>query len=129
MKFAALLAVASVAAAQNSNLAAIMAAMPEDLVAAMSYFPSEFISSLMVGSGSLPTDVNSLLAMAPGIPTEDIPKLSSEYMEFVKEVGPLLGTPTDAAASSSAEASSSADEGSASPEPTSDPASASGSGS
>ncbi|KAJ2725626.1 hypothetical protein GGI07_001126 [Coemansia sp. Benny D115] len=109
MKFsAAFLATVSVAAAAtNPNLASIMAALPEDLVAAMSYFPTSFIQELMGGNGALPTDVNSLLAMAPGIPTQDIPKLSSEYVEFIKEVGPLLGTetaaPTKASSTASAE--------------------------
>ncbi|KAJ2461751.1 hypothetical protein GGI02_005623, partial [Coemansia sp. RSA 2322] len=95
MKFAVssvVLALVSAVAAQG-NIEAILAAMPADLVAVMTYFPASFIQGVM-GGGSLPTDVNQLLAMAPGIPTADIPKLSSEYVAFLSQVATLLPQPT-----------------------------------
>ncbi|KAJ1860779.1 hypothetical protein LPJ73_001239 [Coemansia sp. RSA 2703] len=122
MKFAAaILAIASVAAAQgNPNLPQILAAMPADLVAAMSYFPTPFIASLMAGSEALPTDVNSMLALAPGIPSKDIPKLSSEYVSFIREVSSLLPTPTGNTDDSKDSSTTAAEDAESSPAPTSD---------
>ncbi|KAJ2400322.1 hypothetical protein GGI23_002104 [Coemansia sp. RSA 2559] len=129
MKFTtALLTLASAAAAaENTNLGAILSAMPSDIAGAMTYLPSDFISSLMVGEGTLPTDFNSLVALAPGLPTSEIPHLSSEYVQFMSSISSLLPTPSETSSSgssssgaSSGESSSSAVSGSSSNEELSD---------
>ncbi|KAJ2512001.1 hypothetical protein GGI11_004894, partial [Coemansia sp. RSA 2049] len=95
------------AAAENPNLGAILSAMPSDLAGAMTYMPADFISSLMAGEGTLPTDFGALVSMASGLPTEEVPKLSSEYVEFMSSIGSLLPTPTATSAASGSEPSAS----------------------
>ncbi|KAJ2078635.1 hypothetical protein H4R24_004335 [Coemansia sp. RSA 988] len=79
----------------NPHLGEILDAMPDNLVAAMSYFPSSFINGLMDGSVWLPTEASDLLALATGIPSDEVAAISSDYAGFISEISSLLPTPTD----------------------------------